>query len=259
MLIDTIVKGQIVHPIRKFGLFMAKKWPFPVKTSITNGDQMWVDLRSSVGRSILVKGEFDYGVWRVIEKWLKPGSVFVDIGANVGYYAMLASSAVGASGTVHAFEIDPRPLRCLLRNAKACKNANIHIYEVAVSDDNAGGYLHAGKDCGHSSLMITGDGKKVATTTLDQWADSQNNLAHIDVIKLDIEGGEERALLGARKVIEKYRPTIICEALDSASATNEIPGQERLLKVLQSMNYITSFVADVHSPTIVALAREQSV
>jgi len=259
MLIDNIVKGQIVHPLRKFGLFIAKKWPLPVKASLTNGDQMWVDLRSSVGRSILVKGQFDYGVWRVIEKWLKPGGVFVDVGANVGYYSMLASSAVGNTGAVHAFEIDPRPLRCLLRNAKTCKNGNIIIYEIAVSDDDAGGYLQAGKDCGHSSLRINGDGKKVATTTLGQWADTCNNLVRIDVIKLDIEGGEERALLGARDLIANYRPKIICEALDSGNDQNQIPGQKRLVKLLQSMNYSVSFAAEVHSPTIVGLPDDLSI
>jgi len=149
-ILNKLAKQQIMYPARKFGLMAASHWPYPVLSTLSEGGQMYVDLRSSIGRAILVKGEFDQQVWREIEVSLKPGGVFLDIGANVGYYSMLASNRVGSSGAVHAFEIDPRPLRCLMKNVAVCPNQNINLNEIAVGEYVGSGVLVSAVDCGHS-------------------------------------------------------------------------------------------------------------
>lgn len=212
---------------------------------------MWVDLRSSVGRAILVKGEFDQAVWRAIEQGLHSGSVFLDVGANVGYYSMLASSRVGKYGQIHAFEIDPRPLRCLRKNAEECDSHNITIHERAVGGRVGHGVLVAEPDCGHSSVLQNGHGRKVKVVSLDSWMEDMGALSRIDVLKLDIEGGELAALEGARKLIDRFHPFIVCEALDR-DGDESVPGQAKLLAFFSSINYTTYFADGVHSPTIVA-------
>lgn len=252
LIVDKFAKQRIIYPIRKLALFLAKRWPFPVRATLVSGGRMWVDLRSAVGRAILVKGEFDQEVWRAIEPHLHPGYVFLDIGANVGYYSMLASSRVGNAGQVHAFEIDPRPLQCLRRNAAECRNHNLNIHEVAVSDKAGSGVLVAEPDCGHSSVQQKGRGRKVQMVTLDHWIEGPGAPGRLDVIKLDIEGGELAALEGARNLIGRFRPFIVCEALDETINKN-VPGQEKLLDFFASVNYATQFAVGVYSPTIVAV------
>lgn len=249
--INGLAKRRILYPLRKAGLFISKNWPFPVQATLSNGGYMYVDLRSSIGRAILVKGEFDHEVWRIIEASLQPGSVFIDVGANVGYYSMLASSSVGVSGVVHAFEIDPRPLQCLSRNVLACPNQNLHINKIAVGNFVGDAILLSEEDCGHSSVKTEGKGVKVAILTLDHWLETSVNLERVDVLKLDIEGGELSALEGAIKLIDKYRPLIVCEALDPSTRKN-VPGQDKLLSFFSEINYSTSMAEGVHSPTIVA-------
>jgi len=253
-LIDKLAKSRIIYPLRKLGLVLATYWPFPVKATLQDGSTMWVDLRSAIGRAILVKGEYDYEVWRAIEGILRPGDVFVDVGANVGYYALLASRRVGRSGQVHAFEIDPRPLRCLRINAKECQNHNLTLHEVAVGDLEGFGVLVAAQDCGHSAVQQAGRGMTVAMLSLDHWMERQGTLSHVDVIKLDIEGGELAALEGAKRLIEKHRPSIICEAWDEGTAKN-VPGKRKILSFFESVNYSTDYAVGTCSLTIVALPR----
>lgn len=249
--INSLAKQRVFYPLRKTGLFLSKNWPFPVQAVLSNGGFMYVDLRSSIGRAILVKGEFDQQVWREIEGSLKPGSVFLDIGANVGYYSMLASDRVGPSGAVHAFEIDPRPLRCLRKNVAVCTNQNITLNEIAVGDSVGSGVLISGLDCGHSSVKPEGQGVKVDMLTLDHWLQTSGEPDRIDVIKLDIEGGELKALEGAKNLIKKCRPLIVCEALDE-KIRKGVPGQDKLLSFFSRINYATRLAVGVHSPTIVA-------
>lgn len=252
LLINNIAKQRIAYPVRKLGLFISKYWPFPIQATISNGIRMYVDLRSSIGRAILVKGEFDHEVWRIIEGSLQQGGVFIDVGANVGYYSMLASNLVGAAGAVHVFEIDPRPLRCLKRNAMACKNQNLYINEIAVGNYVGHAMLESGEDCGHSSVKSEGKGTKVAILTLDHWLQLSEVPERIDVLKLDIEGGELKALEGAKELISRYRPLIVCEALD-ANLQKNVPGKNGLLSFFADANYLTSMAKGVHSPTIVAV------
>lgn len=250
--LDRLAKQRISYPFRKLGLLLARRWPWPVRARLVGGTSMWVDLRSSVGRAILVKGEFDSAVWQAIERHLRPGAVFLDVGANVGYYSMLAADRVGRSGRVYSFEIDPRPLRCLRRNAKECLSQNIAVVETAVGSIVGQGVLVAAPDCGHSQVQQEGRGARVPMTSLDHWINEPGAPGRVDAIKLDIEGGELLALEGARKLIAKYRPAIVCEALDEKLHEN-VPGQARLFSFLWGMGYAARFADNVHSPTIIAI------
>ncbi len=87
---------------------------------------------------------------------------------------------------------------------------------------------------------------------LDHWIESPGTPKRIDVIKIDIEGGELVALEGARNLIRRFRPFIVCEALDETTNTN-VPGQAKLLDYFASIDYATQFAEDVYSPTIVAV------
>src|SRR3954471_9092588 len=103
--VQSIIKSPTLMPLRKLGLAVSRYWPWPVAVRIKTGRRMFVDLRSGVSRGIFAKGEFDPKVFEPLRSALTPGGTFLDVGANVGFYSMLALDAVGATGAIHAFEI----------------------------------------------------------------------------------------------------------------------------------------------------------
>jgi hypothetical protein len=88
--IQQSVQSGKLRTLRKAGLAVAKSWPLPVSARLNTGRRMFVDLRSVVGRAIYMKGEFDPVVFEPLTTRLKLDSVFLDVGANVGYYSMRA-------------------------------------------------------------------------------------------------------------------------------------------------------------------------
>src|SRR4051812_36389992 len=130
---DSAQRG-LLRSVKGTALMVARHWPWPVAATTTSGDRMFVDLRSSIGRALFMKGEFDPGVFPPLASVLKNGSVFIDVGANIGYYSVLASRLVGLSGRVYAFEVDPRPLRCLRRTLSQGAYSNVVVQEIGVGE-----------------------------------------------------------------------------------------------------------------------------
>lgn len=229
---------------------IAKRWPWPVAARTTTGRRMYVDLRSSIGRAIFVKGEFDPAVSGPIRSALSPGGVFLDVGANVGFYSLLALDLVGPSGAVHAFEIDPRPLRCLRRTIREGRLANLHLHEIAAGKTEGTGFLNEASEIGHSSVAATGTGTPVPVTSLDAWRD-RVRVRGIQAIKLDVEGGELWILQGAARLLAEERPVVICEVEDESAARAGYTRAE-LTSFLVDQRYRVEPLAGAWSPTVVA-------
>lgn len=162
------------------------------------------------------------GFWEAwISSWLthnlQPGMTFLDIGANCGYYTMLAERLVGEEGCVVAYE--PNPVYTeLLRATRESNDAKFLIREVALSDRAGRATLTVPGEF-HGSASITTDFAgtsyhpnpyNVRTTTLD------NELQRIvfwdhDVIKIDAEGAEQLVWDGAREVRRHSPSTLMLE------------------------------------------------
>jgi FkbM family methyltransferase len=218
---------------------------------------MYVDLRSGIGRALFMKGIFDPVVFEALKDQLIPGATFIDIGANVGYYSVLASRMVGSKGAVHCFEIDPRPLLCLRRNASRGPLRNIYVHELAVGDREGEALLRQEEESGNSSVHASGSGHRIALTTLDTWQESQPSLGQITAIKVDIEGGELLALRGARELMARHQPTIVCECcLQLQERAGYGPGE--LLQFFEGAGYQVESLEGVWTPTLVARPRKES-
>lgn len=144
---------------------------------------------------------------------IKTGQVVYDLGANTGMFSMLFSRLVGEKGRVFSFE----PLRANLEriNENLLLNGikNITVVEKAVSDRGGEGFFNLGKDNFQGALSEKGETNqsmtKVMLTSLDDFIEA--GAPGPDVIKMDIEGGEGRALEGFNKNIEKFRPILVIE------------------------------------------------
>lgn len=149
-------------------------------------------------------------------KSLKQGMVVYDIGANAGYYSLLASRAVGESGRIFAFEPVKENMAFLQRHAELNSAKNIVRVEAAVADREATEYFKpgtSGTGSGHGRLSPEG-AVAVRVTSLDAFVFSGGNPPP-DCIKIDVEGAEERLLKGALKVLKLHKPVIFLAAHSS--------------------------------------------
>lgn len=155
-----------------------------------------------------------------VEKTLSPGEVFVDGGANLGIYTVLASSAVGHDGRVLSFEPGAETFERLRRSIAAGEFDNVTPFCKALSDHVGSARLyHTQNHMVSYSLTSSGDedneSEPVETITIDE-AVAQAGLDRLDFIKLDIEGAEEAAMRGASGSIDRWKPIILFEFMPDA-------------------------------------------
>jgi FkbM family methyltransferase len=148
----------------------------------------------------------------LILKHLLPGMVFYDVGANAGFYAIIGARAVGPMGRVYAFEPMPKLAARVRENADLNSLTNLAVVEAAVSDvDEAVTFGARGPLSMWNSMCAAGtDVEKITVQSvrLDTFS-SQHRPPN--VIMVDIEGDEIRALQGGLKTIAKHRPLLMVE------------------------------------------------
>jgi FkbM family methyltransferase len=193
----------------------------PVLTPWLDGLRVYAYPRNETSRALFVTGYYEPNEFYFLSQVLRPGMVFVDVGANMGLYTLFAARKVGESGTVLAIEPSNRECDRLLKNAAANSLSNIRLLHMAVSDSSSQAELLVASDerSGHNTLGAFGydtplaSKESVRTEQLDEII-LQEGLQRVDVIKMDIEGAEFHALRGAVGAIERFQPILMLELAD---------------------------------------------
>jgi len=142
-----------------------------------------------------------------IRSRLREGAVFVDVGANVGYYTLVASKLVGAVGRVYAIEPVPSTATLLRVNVKLNGCNNVVVYEVAAWSTRGSLTLKIPASMyGCASAVRGGASIVVDASTLD---DTLRDETSIDLIKIDVEGAELEVLRGAQNVLRRTRYVVL--------------------------------------------------
>jgi FkbM family methyltransferase len=152
-------------------------------------------------------GVYEMEKQNVFRSLIRPRDVVYDLGANVGFYSLLASVLVGPQGRVFSFEPLPRNLALLRRHLGENRITNCVIVASAVSNREGIAPFEAQCDPHMTKLSATGN----ITVTLASLDDllGRGEILPPNVIKCDIEGAEFDALIGARTLLERYHPTIL--------------------------------------------------
>ena len=156
-----------------------------------------------------------------LSRFILPGMVVVDGGANCGIYTVAAAKLVGPSGLVLSFEPGAEAFSVLRKNIGLNCLRNVRMYHAALSEKEgkAALYHHKGRpnsfSLGSSGASET-DFEEVAARTLCN-AMQKHAIQRIGLIKLDVEGAEELALLGGKPIIACSRPTVIFEVHAAAA------------------------------------------
>ncbi len=190
---------------------------------LPNNGRMWLGLEP-LRQSVLPYwiGKYEPEVireFRTALAQLPPNAAVFDIGANVGFYTVLAAAALRArgNGTVHSFEPNPMIFAELERNVALNQFTNVQLCQQGVSDVVTEMPLFVNDNAiTFSSLRRTQDFLtneiRVPVTTLDAY--TENFVAPIGLIKIDVEGGELAVLRGARKLLQEHRPIILYEEFE---------------------------------------------
>ena len=180
----------------------------------------------------------------LFKKYVRSGMYIVDIGSNIGYYAILAASLVGHSGKVLAIEPEPRNCQLLKINVDANAIRNIEVVQCAVADYDGVGILYIGETSNVHSL-IDSYGRVVSSVTVEvRKLDTllkELDFPRVDLIRMDIEGGEIKAIEGMHKTLKQYKPCLLIELHCDAVGTNSIMN---LIRDLEDLGYIAKYVID---------------
>jgi FkbM family methyltransferase len=164
----------------------------------------------------LASGNLETSVQEALVRHLPRGGVMYDIGANLGFFAMLGARLVGAEGRVYAFEPAPDNADAIALNAKLNLLENIVVIPSAVSSRTGTARLQIVDDQSWSRLEEYGEHPgterviEVETVAIDELVD-RGELPPPVLVKIDVEGAELAVLAGMRATIERYRPAIVCE------------------------------------------------
>jgi FkbM family methyltransferase len=174
------------------------------------GGMLFVDTRDSLlAPPLLLNGTWEPEVTKWLSSTLKRGSVFVDVGANIGYYSLLAAMLVGPTGGVVAVEAHPRMAQLLRRNMVA-NRVGVTTWHRAAWSHSEQLTFHMRAQFGANSstgsldevsLGELGDTEELTEVQGIAVDDLVDQMHRIDVIKIDVEGAEARVLKGLSRTI----------------------------------------------------------
>lgn len=155
---------------------------------------------------LLQRGQWEDAETRVLSSFLKEGMTFVDVGANLGYYTLLAARLVGSSGHVFSFEPFPANFQLLERNVNSNGYGNVTLIPKAVSDRSGKATLQIDSNSsgGHSLSHLRGGTRSISieTVTLDDYF--TGNATSIDVVKTDTEGADPAVFRGMTGILRRH-------------------------------------------------------
>ncbi len=186
----------------------------PTRSIVTTaaGDRFDCGTQDLIQRSIYAFGVWEPATSAFIASRLRPGDTFVDVGANIGYYAVVASPLVGAKGRVVAFEPSPSIRAELESNLALNACANVRVSPTAVSNVDGIAVIHRAPNVNRgSSSLLASRGFEAETSvptaplsrllSAEEWATAR-------IIKIDAEGSEGRVLEGMLDCLPQTRPDL---------------------------------------------------
>lgn len=177
------------------------------------------DLRHYRGTAPMYFGSYALLVIQAMERILRPGGVFFDVGANIGYLSAVGAKLVGAQGQVHSFEPIPDYHARLRRLARLNPNHTIVANRWSAGESPGTAPIYVTREAGQNTMIPTYQSRSEITSTLqvpvkrlDSYIEEQG-LQEISLIKIDAEGFEFPILKGMRMYFESsaHRPPILCE------------------------------------------------
>jgi FkbM family methyltransferase len=182
-----------------------------------------LDLRDNLQRTLYFTGTYEPGVLRFIRRELRPGDVFVDVGAHVGVHALTAARRLRELGRGRVYAFEPTRDSAAGVRASAVRNGlEVEVVEAALGAEQGTVDLYADPaygvdDAGVRSQYGTGRlVQRIPVTTFDAWA-AETGLERLDLVKIDVEGAEPLVLRGMAESLDRLRPRALIVEMKAAT------------------------------------------
>ena len=205
---------------------------------------IFVDSRDlDIGDYIARNRKYEPHVTASLKRALKPGYTFLDIGANIGWHTLTAAAQLKGNGKIISVEPNPRNVQLLYHSVTVNGFSNVKVFPYAASDEN------------HLLQLVAGISNGVVKDVPEDRAyceyvpafkidDLVKDEPRIDVVKIDIDGHEPKALRGMSETIKKHRPKIISEFSPSSLIELSAINPEDYLRALKSFGYSLFVITD---------------
>ncbi|MFT3883490.1 MAG: FkbM family methyltransferase [Gemmatales bacterium] len=191
----------------------------PVKARLSYGPTMWVRPNDPIGRAIFYDGQWETAVIGHFAKELRAGDVVLDVGANIGQFAVVAGAKVGPTGKVFAVEAGSAAFGILSKNIE--ENGFTHVKHLHLAAWDSETTLHLGGV--REDMLGWGKVQQEASTQTEaiparrlDTVLAELGCTRVDVIKIDIEGAELKAMQGMEGLFKQNPPRIVyCEVANN--------------------------------------------
>jgi FkbM family methyltransferase len=232
--------------IRRYYFKYLKNWATinnnrEVEINIIHNIKMKLTIKDWVQYNLFIYGKYEENETLLWEKLVKKSSVILDIGANVGYFSLLASK-INPKSSIFSFEPIKHTFDRLSYNVKQNNFQNIKLFNCAISDENRILSINVGNEnnWGMSSVnnheFTSGKIENINAISIDNFV-KEEKIQRVDLIKLDIEGAEYMALEGMKNTLDNYSPDILIEILDE-HLLKQNKSSEMIYNLLFSKGYV---------------------
>jgi FkbM family methyltransferase len=183
-----------------------------------------------------VTGPYEPAVVAAVTAIVKPGMTCVDAGAHIGYMTLVMARAAGAKGRVVAFE--PSEINCTRLRENLALNSveNATVVQAFVSaGDGHARLAHGPSSFEHHLGVADGESPKAPSVSLDGYFEGTT----VDFVKLDVEGADELAVQGMRRILAEDRPTVLIEDHGAPTAAAKA--------IFASLRYTFREIDDAHA------------
>ena len=200
---DSIAWSDAIRPIRIW-------WDSDLQAYVET------DVRDWVGRWHYFSGRhYDQIVPSIMKKVLRGGDMFIDVGANIGLHSVRASRLVGPLGSVHAVEPDPSALPRLQLHLQMNRIRNVILHPCAVGSGRGHAILRVDSDHSGTATLrkdpsVVGNEVEVDIRRLDELINVPSGESR-SLVKIDVEGFELEAMMGASKILESPNTVFLVE------------------------------------------------
>lgn len=229
-----------VRRIKKHQLLRRGWYIFRKPYVLVGGRRLYINKKDSVvSESLLASGTWEPTISKIFTMCAKKARTIVDVGGNLGYFTILATTVISNTSKVYVFEPERTNFNLLKKSVKENHLQNVTCEKLAVGNAEGEISLYIAEDnFGDHRAFSSGENRKVETvnvTTLDSYFSALKK--PIDLLKIDIQGFEVQAFQGAKKLLQRGKIRVIISELWPIGLQLAGSDWRDYIKLLQTSNF----------------------
>jgi FkbM family methyltransferase len=214
--LQTLQPHRPIRGLTRFASLLDRWLPaYQGNVQLPDGTYLALDSRHAAERWLMYAGDYQPALTAVLKQRTRPGYFCLDIGANLGFYTIKFGRWVLPGGRVAAFEANPVLAGRIAHNADLNRFSHVSVIDRAVHNQPGPLTFYVASSPGKSSIdsrRVSDPAQQITVQaiTVDEFM-AESGWQRLDVIKLDIEGNDCNALLGAQRALKRFQPFIVFE------------------------------------------------